>query len=144
MSISQKNKCSSNLVILPRWFLCSGGSYAPEYMVFWFPRVQTRAIWGGVRKRNSSAFTFRAHNWIKHMFNVSWFTFMSAKGGKIREREQKRSSLKWKIHVHLHLHTMIRTGLRIYSFVNCRTDYYTIERLNVWLPYYQLLPSCPT
>ena len=24
---AKENKCSSNSVILPRWFLCSGGSY---------------------------------------------------------------------------------------------------------------------
>jgi len=56
--------------------------------------IQSRAVLGGVRKRVSSAFTFWAHNRIEHMFNVSWLAFMTAKDGKIREREQKRSSLK--------------------------------------------------
>ena len=82
--------------------------------------IQSRAVFGGVRKRNSSAFTFRAHNWIEHMFNMSWFAFMSAKDCKKREYKRKQQSLKLKIHVHSHLHIMLRTGFNYFSRVCLR------------------------
>ena len=95
------------------WLKIDG--FDDDQMWKWFMGliIQWRAVLRGVRKRNSSAFTFKAHNPIEHMFNVSWFAFMSAKDGKIRERERKRSSLKWKIHVRSRLRTMLRTGFSL-------------------------------
>ena len=80
----------------------------------WFMGLinQSRAVWGGVPKRNSSAFTFRAHNQIEHMFTMSWLAFMSAKDHKIHECKQKWRLPKLKIHVCLCSSIMLRTGFK--------------------------------